>query len=104
MIFSKHHSEVVCELDGIDFEANLADVGRVQEDELAIARFLIANHGLKEIFSEGLSDETMPGLHLRLDVLKDLERLETRGGMDKEAIRIQREFRLEVGIHGAILR
>jgi hypothetical protein len=58
---------------------------------------------LKEIYSEGLSEETMPDFQLRLDVLKDLERLDTRGGMDKEALRLQREFRLEVGIPGRLL-
>jgi hypothetical protein len=37
----------LCKLDGIDFEDNLATVQKVQEDQLAIARFLIRVHGLK---------------------------------------------------------
>jgi hypothetical protein len=94
----------LCELDGIDFEANLATVAKVQEDELAIARFLIRDHGLKEIYSEGLALESVKDLQLRLDVLKDLDRLEELGGLDDAARRHKRELTLEVGIPGRLLR
>ena len=34
----------LCKLDGIDFEASLDAVEKVQEDQLAIARYLIRDH------------------------------------------------------------
>jgi hypothetical protein len=61
---------VMCEPDGMDFASNLAAVEKVQQEQMAIARFLIKAHGLKTIFSEGLSKESLPDLNLRLDLLK----------------------------------
>jgi hypothetical protein len=43
----------LCKLDGIDFEASLDAVEKVQEDQLAIARFLIREHGLQDVYFEG---------------------------------------------------
>src|SRR5258708_10012896 len=84
----------LCKPDGIDFEENLANVEKVQEDQLAIARFLIREHGVKEIFSEGLSESNMEDLALLLAVLNDLDRLEAIGGMDAAARQHQRELTL----------
>jgi hypothetical protein len=71
-----HVPRDLCKLDGIDFEENLATAAKVQDDQLAIARFLIREHGLAEIFSEGLADESLPDLHTRLDLLRTLAKAE----------------------------
>jgi hypothetical protein len=46
----------LCKLDGIDFEANLDAVEKVQEDQLAIARYLIREHGLQDVYFEGVTE------------------------------------------------
>jgi hypothetical protein len=94
----------LCKLDGIDFEDNLATVEKVQEDQLAIARFLIREHGVKAIHKEGISESSLEDLALLLVVLKDLDRLQAAGGMDDEARRHQRELTLELGIPGRLFR
>jgi hypothetical protein len=93
----------LCKIDGIDFDKNLAIVERVQADELAVARSLIAEHGLKEVYCEGLTEHTLPALRLRLDLLKDLDTLADLGGLDDAARRHRRELSLEVGVPGQLL-
>jgi hypothetical protein len=75
----------------------------VQTEELAIARFLIAEHGLKAIYSEGLSERTLPDLQLRLDLLTKMDQLAELGGLDPVARAHWRELTLEVGIPGRLL-
>ncbi|HZZ80670.1 MAG TPA: hypothetical protein VFE62_19360 [Gemmataceae bacterium] len=98
-----HVPRELCELEGIDFDANLKTVESVQEEELAIARHLIREHGLKAIYSEGLTPDTLPHLQLRLDLMKDLERLAAPGHLDAEAKGMLRELTLEVGVPGRLL-
>ena len=74
-------------LDGIDFEANLDAVEKVQEDQLAIARYLIREHGLQDVYHEGVTEQTLRDLRVRLDLLKTLDRLAALGGMDVAARR-----------------
>jgi hypothetical protein len=91
------------ELDGIDFDANLKAVEPVQDEEMAIARHLIREHGLTTIYTEGLTPETMPHLALRLRLLKDFEDVARDGGADAESRRMQRELTLEIGAPGRLL-
>jgi hypothetical protein len=93
----------LCKLDGIDFEANLDTVEKVQEDQLAIARYLIREHGLQYVYLEGLTEQTLPDLRVRLDLLKTLDRLAALGGMDEAARRHRREQTLVVGVPGRLL-
>jgi hypothetical protein len=48
----------LADVEGLNYPALLDDVERVHTDEMAIARFLIRRHGLRAVFSEGLSRET----------------------------------------------
>ena len=93
----------LCKLDGIDFEASLDAVEKVQEDQLAIARYLIREHGLQDVYFEGLTEQTLPDLRVRLDLLKPLDRLAALGGMDEAARRHRREQTLLVGTPGRLL-
>ena len=93
----------LCQADGIDFDANLAEVEKVQADQLEIMRWLIREHGVKEIYSEGLTEKKMPDVRVRVDVLNDLNRIEDLGGMDAETARRQRELILEIGTPGRLL-
>src|SRR5262249_13615371 len=93
----------LCKLDGIDFEANLDTVEKVQEDQLAIALYLIHEHGLQDVSHEGVTEETLPDLRVRLDLLKTLDRLAALGGMDDAARRHRREHTLLVGAPGRLL-
>jgi hypothetical protein len=93
----------LCKLDGIDFEANNAAVEKVQDDQLAIARYLIREHGLQDVYHEGVTEQTLPDLRVRLDLLKTLDRLAALGGMDEAARRHRREQTLIVGAPGRLL-
>jgi len=62
----------LCELEGISFDDVCNVAAAVQKSELAIARQLIKAHGIKAVYSEGLSEQTRPAFQLRLDALKDL--------------------------------
>src|SRR5262249_54071865 len=66
----------LADAEGLDFQAHLDSVEKVQADQLAIARFLIVRTGTNSIYSEGLSEESMPALRLRLELLSDMEKLE----------------------------
>jgi len=54
----------LCKLDGIDFEANLDTVEKVKDDQLAIARHLIREHGLQDVYLEGLTGRTLLDLRV----------------------------------------
>ena len=58
---------------------------KVQDDQLAIARYLIREHGLQDVYFEGLTEQTLPDLRVRLDLLKTLDRLAALSGMDEAA-------------------
>jgi hypothetical protein len=96
-----HVPRELCKLDGIDFEENLAIVEKVQDDQLAIARFLIREHGLTEMFSEGLSH--VADLDARLGLLRTLADAKKVGLLDAEGRKMQREMTLEVGVPGRLL-
>jgi hypothetical protein len=94
----------LCALEGIDFQGNLEAVAKVQDEQIAVVRFLIHDYGLSRVYGEGLSDEAMPDLRLRIDMLRDLALLEKRRGLDAAARRQQRELTLEVGLPGRLLQ
>jgi hypothetical protein len=94
----------LCKLDGIDFQANLDAVEKVQDDQLAIARYLIREHALQAGYHEGVTEQTLPDLPVRLDLLKTLDRLAVLGGMDDAARRHQREQTLIIGAPGRLLQ
>ena len=96
-------SRELCEADGIDFAANLAIVERVQLEQLAITRHFMRPHGLRVIYAEGLTEKTLPDLHLRVNLLKDMTRLAAAGELGEDARRQRREMLLEVGVVGQLL-
>ena len=81
----------------------MADVEKVQADQLEIMRWLIREHGVKEIYSEGLTEKKMPDLRLRVEVLNDLKRLDDLGGMDAETAQRRHELILGIGTPGRLL-
>ncbi len=58
----------LAEADGGTTTGNNAVVEKVQDEELAITRYLIKHHGVRFIYSEGLSAKGMPDYRLRLDL------------------------------------
>jgi hypothetical protein len=84
-----HVPRELCQEAGIDFAENLKIVEAVQLDQLGIARHLIREHGVKAIYSEGLSEKSMADYRLRLDLF--------------DAMSDRREARLLLGIPGRLL-
>jgi hypothetical protein len=93
----------LCKLDGIDFEANNDVVEKVQHEQVVIARYLIREHRLQDVYHEGVTEQTLPDLRVRLDFVKTLDQLAARGGMDETARRHRREQMLIVGAPGRLL-
>jgi hypothetical protein len=93
----------LAKLEGLDYPASLDKVERVQSDEITIARFLIRRHDLRVVFSEGLTKETMSGLTVRVDLLRDMDTLASAGKLDAYELRQRRELVLTVGIPGRLL-
>jgi hypothetical protein len=52
---------------------------------------LIREHGLQDVYFEGLTEQTLPDLRVRLDLLKSLDRLAALGDMDEAARRHRRD-------------
>jgi hypothetical protein len=75
----------------LDYAEHLNDVERLQEEQLAVARFLLKQHGVRRVFAERLTDETVPDSRLRLDLPQDLAEAEKRGPLPDEERRLQRE-------------
>lgn len=90
-------SRNLCELEGISFEEVLTVAKAVQESQVAIARHLIQAHGLKDVYAEGLSEQSRPMWDLRLDVLKTVP---PEALAEKETVKY---FALEVGTPGRLV-
>jgi hypothetical protein len=91
------------DLEGLNYPALLDEVERVQTDEMAIARFLIRRHGVRAVFSEGLSKESMSDFTVRVDLLRDMDTLASAGKLDADELRQRRELALTVGTPGQLL-
>jgi hypothetical protein len=62
----------LCEIEGIPFDEVLKIAASVQESQLAIARELVRSHSLRGVYSEGVSEKSLPAVTLRVNVIKDL--------------------------------
>jgi hypothetical protein len=69
---------------------------------LAIVRFLIRRDGIKAVYSEGVSRESMPGLDLRMDLLRDIQKLGL-GRLDAEERRQREQLLVTLGTPGRLL-
>lgn len=73
------------------YAAFLDDVEKVRDEQVKLLRRLVKDHGLKTIFSEGLSKGDMPEYHKMMKALK--------GGEKNPALRA---YWLEVGSPGSL--
>jgi hypothetical protein len=85
------------------FSESAGQVDWVQLDQIEIIRYLIRRHAVRAVFSEGVSKESMAGLTVRLDVLRDMTTLEHLGKLDASELRKQKEITLTVGAVGRLL-
>jgi hypothetical protein len=92
----------LAEPDGVDYPSLLKEAEQVQAEQVAIVRFLIRRDGIKGVYSEGLSRESMPGLDLHADLLRDMQKLGL-GRLDAEERRQRGELLLTVGTPGRLL-
>ena len=76
---------------------------RVQSNGMAIARFLMPRYGIRAVFSEGLSKNSMSGLIVRVDLLRDMETLANSEKLDADELQRKRELALTVGVPGQLL-
>jgi hypothetical protein len=93
----------LADVEGLNYQALLDEVERVQTDEMAIARFLIRHHALRAVFSEGLSKDSMSAFKVRVDLLRDMDTLARAGKLDADENRQRREIALNVGAPGQLL-
>jgi hypothetical protein len=91
-----------CEADGVDFNGHLNTVEKVQTDQLAIARWLMRDQGVRDLYLEGVTTETLADWQLRLETLKLLDEA-LRDLADEATKQTQRESTLEVGTAGRLL-
>jgi hypothetical protein len=89
-------------VEGLDYQEMVNTVEHVQNEEMAIVRFLARSYSVKELYSEGLSKDSMDGLTIRLNLLRDMEKLANAKKLNAEELKEGRELALTVGVPGRL--
>ena len=70
---SVHEEEISDDELDEQYKDFLLEVERVQADQMTVLRHLIRHHGLKRVFSEGLSKADMPIFKMKIRLMKKLD-------------------------------